>query len=74
MSKGLEEESDFLQAFLAAKTQHIVRIYRRMYRDVGSGSVKPDPIAWVHRMYLEFCPGGDLADYFDKKSSSPATE
>jgi hypothetical protein len=73
-SKGLEAETNFLQTFLTSKTQHIVRIYRRMYMDIGSGAVRPDPTAEVHRIFLEFCPGGDLADFFDKKSYSPTTE
>ena len=66
-SEGLDEEADFLQTFLTSRTQHIVRIYRRIYKDIGAGTVKPDPTHEVHRIFLEFCPGGDLANFFNKK-------
>lgn len=67
---GLKSEDEFLQMFLATKTRHIVRIFRRMYSDVGAGTprLEPDPPDQeVHRIFLEFCPGGDLNNFFDRK-------
>jgi hypothetical protein len=61
---GLEKEAQFLMLF-AGRTQHIVRMYRHMYKDTGSGpgSVLADLATEVHRIFLEYCPGGDLAGY-----------
>lgn len=67
---GLIEEGEFLQSFLSARTKHIVRIYRRVYRDLGAGTLSQDPAAEVHRMFLEFCPGGDLHDVWHKKKTA----
>lgn len=44
-----------------AQSRHIVRIYKRLYEDVGGGYGEYDLDGErVCRMFLEYCPGRDL--------------
>lgn len=46
-------------------SQHIPRLYKRVYRDIGSGvpGMRIDSNRReVHRMFIEFCAGGDMHD------------
>jgi len=73
-TEGLEKEAKFLMLFAQRRTQHIVKMYRRLYTDTGSGanSVTADPATEVHRIFLEYCPGGDLLKFAnDPKKRSP---
>ncbi|KAF7863140.1 hypothetical protein EAF04_007223 [Stromatinia cepivora] len=41
-------------------SQHLVKMYRRLYDDVGLGTVRADAKGPVQRIYLEYCGQGDL--------------
>ncbi|KAJ8071850.1 hypothetical protein OCU04_002161 [Sclerotinia nivalis] len=43
-------------------SQHLVKMYRRLYDDVGLGTVRADVKGPVQRIYLEYCAQGDLYD------------
>ncbi|RDL37451.1 uncharacterized protein BP5553_04884 [Venustampulla echinocandica] len=60
---GLEIEAQFLQRFKDCRSEHIVKIYRGLSQEAGQGTEDYDPSnGAVHRIYLEYCPGGDLFD------------
>ena len=63
---GLEEEAKFYSLFAEAHSQHIVKMYRRLYTDRGAGYGRFD-VGIVDRIFLEYCPGGCLADQQEKK-------
>ncbi|KAK0118662.1 hypothetical protein ONS96_011749 [Cadophora gregata f. sp. sojae] len=55
---GLEWEAANLLELGQAKSQHIVRMYRHLYEEVGQRTNEHDK-GLVHRIFLEYCPGGD---------------
>ena len=55
---GLEWEAANLLELGKAKSQHIVRMYRHLYEEVGQRTNEYD-MGLVHRIFLEYCPGGD---------------
>ncbi|KAH7416829.1 kinase-like domain-containing protein [Cadophora sp. MPI-SDFR-AT-0126] len=55
---GLEWEAANLLELGKAKSQHIVRMYRHLYEEVGQRTNQYD-MGLVHRIFLEYCPGGD---------------
>lgn len=61
---GLNDDADIHVALAPANSNHIVKMYRHVYTGQGSGtSAKFDPGGvGVHRMFLEYCEGGDLFD------------
>lgn len=61
---GLETEAAILSLFQPVKTQHVVKMYRHMYEEMGEGTDKFDH-GRVHRIFLEFCPGGDLYNWLN---------
>ncbi|KAF4628006.1 hypothetical protein G7Y89_g10150 [Cudoniella acicularis] len=65
---GLIPESQCLLAFANSGSQHIVKMYRRLYKGTGYGTgYRPDmEDKEVHWIYMEFCAGGDLIDYLKK--------
>lgn len=56
---GFETDARLLTLFQPIKTQHIVKMYRHLYKDVGQQTDDFD-YGVVHRIFLEYCPGGDL--------------
>lgn len=62
---GLESEAVWLAKFANSKSPHIVRMYKHIYEEKGQKTIDLD---WgvVQRIYLEFCPGGDLANWLAK--------
>ncbi|KUJ19058.1 kinase-like protein [Mollisia scopiformis] len=62
---GLEKESQLLHLLQKANTPHIVRMYRQLYEEVGQQTDEFDH-GIVHRIFLEYCPGGDLHDWLGK--------
>lgn len=56
---GLETEARLLALFQPIKTQHVVKMYRHKYEDIGQQTDEFD-YGVVHRIFLEYCPGGDL--------------
>jgi hypothetical protein len=63
---GLSHEAMALEAFKSSGSPHIVKMYRHLYRERGHNSMKLD-VGIVHRIFLEYCPGGDLAHWLRKK-------
>lgn len=41
-------------------------MYRHLYRERGNGSMGLDK-GLVHRLFMEYCPGGDLEHWMQKK-------
>jgi hypothetical protein len=59
---GLQFEAANLSELGRAKSQHIVRMYRHLYEEVGQRTNKFD-MGLVHRIFLEYCPGGDAGNW-----------
>jgi hypothetical protein len=59
---GLETEARLLMLFQPIRTQHVVKMYRHMYEDAGQQTDQFD-YGVVHRIFLEYCPGGDLSGW-----------
>ncbi|KAH7348777.1 kinase-like domain-containing protein [Rhexocercosporidium sp. MPI-PUGE-AT-0058] len=59
---GLEFEATNLSELGKAKSQHIVRMYRHLYEEVGQRT-NPFDVGLVHRIFLEYCPGGDAGNW-----------
>lgn len=57
---SMQSESSIHELFRHVPSQHLVKMYRRMYQDQGLGTVRADRKGPVYRMYLEDCEGGDL--------------
>lgn len=67
--RGFHDEVGFLSNLWEVETAHVVKMYRHLYEDVGQTWEAQDKIGTsVHRLYLEFCPRGDLQGMFDKYS------
>lgn len=68
---GVSGESYFLKALLPAASPHILKIMRegQVYRDYGTSPIDNmhANVGEVHRIYLEFAPGGDLTDWVANK-------
>jgi hypothetical protein len=62
---GLESEAVWLARFARVKTPHIVRMYKHLFEEQGQRTMDLD---WglVQRIYLEFCPGGDLRGWLNR--------
>jgi hypothetical protein len=71
----------------AGGSEHIIKLYRQAVQQPGTGTNNFfDPHPWdaagayrpalhLHRIYLEYCQGGDLADAVDKPNvPSPLPE
>ncbi|KAI9743088.1 MAG: hypothetical protein M1818_003383 [Claussenomyces sp. TS43310] len=60
---GLMKEGRFMKWANSTGSKHFPQLYKRVYRDVGSGSYQmaiDSNRREVHRMIMEFCEGGDL--------------
>lgn len=64
-SGGLLREAAFYAWFQPYQTPHIPRMYTHMYEDQGNNTVKMDE-GIVHRIFLEFCEGGSLPNWFNR--------
>ena len=62
---GLMKEVEFYKLFRNARSQHVPKMYRRLYRDRGRGTMEPDQ-GEVERIFLEYCAGGDLGDHLEQ--------
>ncbi|CAD6447450.1 eb80d5b9-f1dd-44d8-a9d1-e3274e6b5957 [Sclerotinia trifoliorum] len=60
-------EAKIYEVLRHASSQHVVKMYRRLYEDVGLGTVRADLKGPVQRIYLEYCAQGDLFDMISKK-------
>ncbi|KAE9367894.1 kinase-like protein [Stipitochalara longipes BDJ] len=67
---GLESEARWLSMLARAKTPHIVKMYKHLFEEEGQRTFSQD---WglVQRIYLEFCPGGDLSGWLSKYIYNP---
>jgi hypothetical protein len=63
---GLEGEAMALESFKTSRSPHIIKMYRRLYREQGHGSMQLD-MGIVHRIFMEYCPGGDLQRWASTK-------
>lgn len=68
-SSGLTHEALALGYFRESGSPHIVKMYRHLYEERGNNSMRMDR-RWVHRLFLEYCPGGDLFGWFQHKLKS----
>lgn len=64
-NKSLENEVVFLKRLAEVGTPHIVKMYGKLINDAvfATDDVKAGD---VQRLYLEFCPGGDLHNYLQE--------
>ena len=65
-SGGLTGEAEMLRLLGLTGSLHILKMYRRLYVDQGGGHLRIDHEE-VHRVFLEYCPGGDLFDWMLEK-------
>jgi hypothetical protein len=63
---GLSREARSLEYFKDSGSPHIIKMYRRLYEEPGNNSMSLDE-GTVHRLFMEYCPGGDLHDWLEKK-------
>lgn len=56
---GLSDEAAMLRLLNTANSRHIIRMYRRLYEERGHDTMEYD-YRKVHRIFLEYCPGGDF--------------
>lgn len=66
-SIGTDREFAAYELLNTVNSKHIVKMYRTMHRDVGGGTANfPADFLGVcnERLYLEFCPGGDMQGMF----------
>lgn len=80
--EALRVESKLLRDILRTNTEHIIKLYKSAYRAGGTGtSAARDPLPFVPgqpwdptlevgRMYLEYCPEGDLNSQFENVISA----
>jgi hypothetical protein len=64
---GLKSEAHFYSLFTESNSPHIVRMYRRLYKEPGHQTMDFDE-GIIHRIFLEFCPGGDLNRWLENKA------
>lgn len=61
---GLSREAAILQRLAETNSPHVVKMYQKLFEEQGRGTFpKYDPVGTVHRIYLEYCPGGDLSQW-----------
>ncbi|KAL2064718.1 hypothetical protein VTL71DRAFT_3856 [Oculimacula yallundae] len=74
---GLEVEAWALLHLGRAKSQHVLKMYRHLYEEEGQRTNSFD-VGLVHRIFLEYCPNGDLGDWLrdrlDNNTSVPESE
>ncbi len=86
-AEGLQWESKLLRNATKTKSVHIIKLYKACHLEGGTGShhiFDPlpfnrgsgayDPRKEVARMYMEYCPGGDLNEYVQRHRGRPIPE
>lgn len=66
---GLYAEAHILGMFSNSNNPHILKMYRRLYTEAG-GIGANTPVynrGLIHRVFLEYCPGGDLFNLLEEK-------
>jgi hypothetical protein len=64
---GFHSEAELYLAFNTSQSLHIPKLYRQLYVEQGSSSVSGCfDSNEIHRMFLEYYPGGDLHDWQKK--------
>jgi hypothetical protein len=63
---GLRGEAFFLSLFEGANNPHILKMYQGLHEEKGNASMKYD-YGDVHRLFLEYCAGGDLFSWLERK-------
>ncbi len=84
---GLQWESKLLRHASKTNSVHILKLYKACYLEGGTGAHhKFDPLPFnarsgtynprkeIARMYMEYCPGGDLEDYVGRRRGRPIPE
>lgn len=61
----MAKEEGWLKLFQGIGTPHIVRMYRHLYNDMGQDTDETLDTGTVSRIFLEYCPNGDLWKYYD---------
>lgn len=57
----LKDEAEIYELLRHTKSQHLVKMFRKMYDDQGLNTVYADRHGPVRRIYLEDCEEGDLS-------------
>ncbi|TGO46898.1 hypothetical protein BCON_0302g00050 [Botryotinia convoluta] len=57
----LKDEAEIYELLRHTKSQHLVKMFRRIYEDRGLNTVSADKKGPVTRIYLEDCEKGDLS-------------
>ncbi|TGO09582.1 hypothetical protein BTUL_0161g00260 [Botrytis tulipae] len=57
----LRDESEIYELLRHTNSQHLVKMFRKIYEDRGLNTVYADRNGPVHRIYLEDCEKGDLS-------------
>lgn len=74
VSPGAQAEGRIYDILREASTKRIVEMFRRVHVDWGSGCAIPADVGdEVGRLYLEFCPGGDMRGFLQKLESEYKT-
>lgn len=56
----MQNEARIYELMRHIESQHLVKMYRRLYQDRGLNTVRADRRGPVYRIYLEDCPNGDM--------------
>ncbi|KAF7900727.1 uncharacterized protein EAF01_008029 [Botrytis porri] len=59
----MREEAQMYELLRHTKSQHLVKMFRRIYEDRGLNTVYADRTGPVTRIYLEDCEKGDLSNW-----------
>ncbi|KAF8855354.1 kinase-like protein [Acephala macrosclerotiorum] len=81
-AKDLIVETKMLRALAATGSPHIVKLYRGCHREGGTGTSTYDILPYapdgtydvdreIARMYLEFVPGGDCNNFYERVKKDP---
>ncbi|TGO74453.1 hypothetical protein BELL_0281g00050 [Botrytis elliptica] len=65
----LRDESEIYELLRHTNSQHLVKMFRRMYEDRGLNTVYADRDGPVRRIYLEDCEKGDLSSRISERFS-----
>ena len=68
VASGLEEEASMLKLLRGAGSSHILKMYGDIMHGEGRNFVyRMDCPGPVERIFLEYCPGGDLLDWVTRR-------
>ncbi|KAH8598920.1 hypothetical protein B0O99DRAFT_30463 [Bisporella sp. PMI_857] len=60
---GLAGEAKLLDILRHTGSPHVLKMYKNLFQDEGEGVMPEFDTGLVHRILLEYCPGGDLIDF-----------